>query len=325
MKIAIFSAATRETRSGNWVTASRWAGLLREAGHRAEILHEIDEIDHCEADVLIGLHARRSGLAVIRFRKLFPQGHAIVALAGTDLYGDLSPTRKRHSRTAVKALDACHQIILLQPLMAKRLKPSWNAKSSVVMMDVIPDIRSLKRKLNQPMLACVVGHLRHEKDPFRAAMAVRKLPRGVEVKVIHAGIALSASFQNRAESEGQRNANWNWLGSISHREVARLMRRCDLLINTSRSEGAPNVLFEALSVRLPVIASRIDGHVGVLGKEYSGYFKVGDTLGLQKLLVRCATNQAFYSGLSTSIENLAKKYKPGNECKALLKAIANCR
>ena len=324
MKIAIFSAATRKSRSGNWVTASRWASLLRSAGHHVGILHSADQIEGSAADVLIGLHARRSGPAVLKFRKMFPQRLAMVALTGTDLYGDLSPTRKRHSKTATKSLDVCSQIILLQPLMARRLKQSWKLKSSVVMMDVAAKKRASVRKSQQPLRVCVVGHLRHEKDPFRAAMAVRKLPDGVQVHVVHAGQALSDSFRIRAESEGVRNENWNWIGSITHSEVTTLMQRCDLLVNTSRSEGAPNVLFEAMSKRLPVIASKIDGHVGVLGKAYRGYFEVGNTAALHNMLVRCATNESFYALLSTSIDSLVKKYKPGNERKALLKAIANC-
>ena len=99
------------------------------------------------------------------------------------------------------------------------------------------------------------------------------------------------------------------------------MRNSDVLVNSSRSEGAPNVLFEAIGWRLPIIASRIDGHVGVLGADYRGYFKVGDTDGLQKLLVRCARDEAFYRQLVTAVEKLARKYQPGNELKMLQKAI----
>jgi hypothetical protein len=84
------------------------------------------------------------------------------------------------------------------------------------------------------------------------------------------------------------------------------------------------VLFEAIGFRLPIVVSKIDGHVGVLGKEYQGYFNVGDTAGLRKTLVKCVRNATFYSQLLKSIDVLAKKYRPGSELKSLLEAIACC-
>lgn len=331
MKIAIFSKATRSTRSGNWVTASRWKALLQSAGHDVSILHHEGEIKSGVADLLIGLHARRSGKAVQIFKQKNPNGQTIVALTGTDIYRDLSLSNRRRKAAAVETLNVCDRIVLLQPLMAKRLKTSWRAKSSVVVMDAakvkaVPNrkrIRSRKRKQKHDAVlhACVVGHLRFEKDPMRAAMAVRKLPCDVSVNVTHVGKALSDSFQLRADRELQQNENWNWLGSVTHAKVQQLMRTSDILINSSRAEGAPNVLFEAISWRLPVIASKIDGHVGVLGKDYRGYFEVGDTRALRELLIRSATDQSYYQGLVLSIDTLAKKYRAGNERKALLNAI----
>ncbi len=324
MKIAIFSVATRETRSGNWVTASRWQQLLRSAGHRVTILHDRLEVQRCDADMLIGLHARHSGLTLLRFKKLYPHRKTMVVLSGTDIYKDLAPTRKRHSITAGRSLDVCDQIILLQPLMMKRLKRTWQAKSTVVMMDAARTTPPRKRAVGSSLQACVVGHLRYEKDPFRAAMSVRELPQGVVVKVTHVGRALSDSFHDRACRESKRNSSWNWLGSVPYAEVQTLMRSSDLLVNTSRSEGAPNVLFEAISCRLPIIASRIDGHVGVLGDNYRGYFQVGDTQGLQQLLIRCANDGKFYQYLLRASDSLAKKYRPGGELGSLLSAIASC-
>lgn len=323
MKIAIFSAAARETRSGNWVTASRWQRSLRSAGHHVTILHDKSEVEGCDADVLIGLHARRSGSTLLQFKKRYPERKTIVALSGTDIYRELSPTRKRHPIVAIKSLDSCDQIILLQPLMADRLKPKWRSKSTVVMMDVTKPKRVRKRVVGSSLNVCVVGHLRHEKDPLRAALAVRNLSGEVRVRVTHVGSALSDSFQVRASLESKRNASWNWLGSVEYAAVQKLMQESDLLVNASRAEGAPNVLFEAISCRLPIVASRIDGHVGVLGKGYPGYFAVGDTDGLQKLLVRCKLDAKFYQQLLKSIDVLAKNYRPGTELKSLLEAIEN--
>ena len=256
MQISIFSKATRSTRSGNWVTASRWQSVLQSAGHQVSVLHDESEIEDCSADVLIGLHARRSGKALRIFKRKNPQSATVVALTGTDIYCDLSPTRKRQSATAIRSLNECDQIILLQPLMAKRLRVALRKKSTVVLMDVAKGNATAKKKIDGKLKVCVVGHLRYEKDPMRAAMAVRDFPNDLSVQVTHAGKALTDSLQFRAEREVDRNANWNWLGSVPYSNVQKLMRNSHVLVNSSRTEGAPNVLFEAISWRLPVIASR---------------------------------------------------------------------
>jgi hypothetical protein len=36
------------------------------------------------------------------------------------------------------------------------------------------------------------------------------------------------------------------------------------------------LMSEAIAASVPIIASRIDGNVGILGTDYPGYFDVGD-------------------------------------------------
>ena len=322
MKIGIFSVADRRSRSGNWVTAQRWQSLLRSAGHRVSILHNEDRASRTHHDLLIGLHARRSSKALLQFRDRYPESHTMVALTGTDLYQDLAATQKRQPKLAIRSLDRCEGIILLQPLMQKKLLSRWKAKSSVVMMDAIDRGKPRSRTLtDSTMSACVVGHMRYEKDPLRAAMAVRKLPANISIEVTHAGKALDDSFQQRADTEDSQNPNWNWVGSINRSQVDQLMQQSDLLINSSRTEGAPNVLFEAIGYRLPMLVTKIDGHVGVLGTDYPGYFPVGKTESLRRLLLRCLDDKAFYRSLISHVDDLAAKYACGTELNSLLAAI----
>jgi glycosyltransferase involved in cell wall biosynthesis len=245
----------------------------------------------------------------------------MITLTGTDLYRDFAPTRSRHPALAVRALDQSNRIILLQPLMAQRLKLQWKKKSSLVMMDVPKSKQPPRTKASVPLRVCVIGHMRHEKDSLRTAMAVRDIPTGI-VEVTHAGKALSELLQQRAKRESTKNANWSWLGSVTHEKVQQLMKSSDVLVNSSRIEGAPNVLFEAIRWRLPVIASRIDGHVGVLGNRYKGFFQTGVTQDLHRLLLRCSQHSKFYGELGKSIDRLATKYRQGSEFKSLTSAIS---
>ena len=59
-------------------------------------------------------------------------------------------------------------------------------------------------------------------------------------------------------------------------------------------EGGANVVSEALTANVPVIASDISGNIGMLGKDYAGYYPVENERALAKLLRRAETDAAFY-------------------------------
>ena len=47
------------------------------------------------------------------------------------------------------------------------------------------------------------------------------------------------------------------------------------------------MIMEAVTAGTPVLASRIDGNIGMLGEDYEGYFPVGDAAALAALIGRC--------------------------------------
>jgi glycosyltransferase involved in cell wall biosynthesis len=82
---------------------------------------------------------------------------------------------------------------------------------------------------------------------------------------------------------------------------------------SSRLEGGANVLSEAIVTSVPVIASRIPGTVGILGANYPGYFTVGDTRELMRLLIRAETEPDFLSLLRSQGDKLVKLFEPARE------------
>ena len=85
---------------------------------------------------------------------------------------------------------------------------------------------------------------------------------------------------------------------------------------SSRLEGGANVLSEAIVTSVPVIASRIPGTVGILGASYPGYFTVGDTRELMRLLIRAETEPDFLGSLRSQGDGLVKLFEPEREQKA---------
>ncbi len=95
-----------------------------------------------------------------------------------------------------------------------------------------------------------------------------------------------------------------------------MLARSRLLVLSSRTEGGANAVSEAIVCGVPVVATRIDGSVGLLGSDYRGYFGVGDTAALSRLLHRAESDHGFLSALRAHCTSLAPMFDPGRERKA---------
>ena len=319
MLIRMMCPAPSGSLYGNRVTAVRWARILKSLGHRVIIT---DKYEGQGCDLLIALHARKSAGAVFQFRDRYPDGPIIVALTGTDLYRDLG-----RSPRARRALEVADRIVALQPLAAAELEPHLRTKVRVIYQSAERAPRAVSRS-RRFFDVCVVGHLRPVKDPFRAACAARRLPPESRIRILHAGTAMEKSMAQQAEAEEARNPRYRWLGPLSRVRTRRLIAGGHLLVLSSRMEGGANVISEAVVDGTPIIASRIPGSVGLLGKNYPGYFRVGDTEALTMLLRRAETDDRFYARLRTHCARLAPLFRPSQErerWRKLLSEIATVR
>jgi glycosyltransferase involved in cell wall biosynthesis len=172
---------------------------------------------------------------------------------------------------------------------------------------------------------CVIGHLRPVKDPFRAALAARRLPSASRVRILHLGGVMEESMAVRARAEMKGNPRYRWLGEQPRARVQQILARSALCVLSSRLEGGANVLSEAIVAGTPVLASRIPGSVGILGEKYAGYFDVGDTRGLARLLERCENDPAFLARLKSDCMKLRPLFDPARERASWRKLIVECR
>ena len=159
----------------------------------------------------------------------------------------------------------------------------------------------------------MLGHLRPVKDPFRTALAVRLLPPASRLAILHLGSALSPEMAAQARAEAAVNPRYRWLGEVPRGRALRVLGRCRLLVLTSELEGGANAISEAVAVSVPVLSSRIAGSVGLLGADYPGYFPVGDTAALARLLERAESDAAFYRALQEWCARLSPLVDPVRE------------
>jgi putative glycosyltransferase (TIGR04348 family) len=313
MRIHLVTPAPSGSLKGNRVTADRWAQLLRSLGHEVSIS---EQYTGQPCDVLIALHARKSHDSIVRFREQHPSAPLVLALTGTDLYGDI-----RTDPYAGESLELASRLVVLQPLGAEELAEHLRGKVRVIYQSVEP-LDSTEPPREEVFEVCVMGHLRPVKDPFRTALAARLLPARSRVRVIHLGSALSEDMARQARAEETGNPRYLWLGERPRAEARRLLSRCRLLSLTSELEGGANVIGEAVSVSVPVVSSRIAGSVGLLGPDYPGYFPVGNTEALARLLERAEKDQDFLDTIRGWGERLRPLFEPERECRSWQELLA---
>ena len=312
MRIALITPYGRKHRNGNWHTAARWARFLREAGHAVRTQVEWDGRD---ADLMLALHARRSFASIRAFAERFPTRPLLLALTGTDLYRDI-----HEDSDAQQALELAHRIIVLQERGIDEL-PAHLASKTRVIYQSSPDI-ARKPSPADTFEVLVVGHLRAEKDPFRAALATAYLPEHSQIQVTHLGSALSEEMAETAEMAQIKLPRWHWAGEVPHKTVLKRLARAHLMVISSVLEGGANVICEALAADVPVLASRMPGNVGMLGEDYPGYFPVGDERQLASLLSMAETDPNFYAALVSHARQRRGLMRPEQEASRLRQAVA---
>ena len=312
MRIALITPYGREHRNGNWHTAARWARFLREGGHtvRTQV-----EWDGRSTDLMLALHARRSFASIRTFAERFPTRPLLLALTGTDLYRDI-----HQDADAQQALELAHRLIVLQARGVDELPVHLAARTRVVYQSS-PDIARLPPPAHT-FEVLVIGNLREEKDPFRAALATAYLPEHSHIQVTHLGGALSGEMAETAEMAQSKLPRWHWAGEVPHRTVLKRLARAHLMVISSVMEGGANVICEALAADVPVLASHMPGNIGMLGEDYPGYFPVGDERQLARLLSKAETDPDFYAELRSHARQRRGLMRPEQEASRLRQVVA---
>lgn len=289
-RILIITPPGAAARTGNRATAVRWRAQLLALGCRVRIADQF--IGRCP-DLTIALHARRSAAAVREVKAKCPTP-VVVMLTGTDVYKDLP-----HDADARAALQLADRIIALQSDMAQRVPGNVREKVRLIVQAaaVAPIARPRRNKLD----VLVSGHLREEKEPFRAVQALMQLP-SQPIRLSHIGDELASGFRQQALDWMQREPRYHYYGGWSPARARRRLASADVLVNASRIEGCPAVVCEALSAGTPVLASRIPAHEGLLGVDYPGLFPVGDSDALATLLRRTSEDAEFLPQLRAAMQ-----------------------
>ncbi len=289
MHIGIITPAAAKSLNGNRATALRWADFLRQLGFRVSVSVDWDGTSY---DLMIALHAWRSAESIAAFKQQYPQRPLVLAMTGTDLYRFILS----HPEATLASIKSANRLVTLHRLAIRVLPESCHHKVHVIHQSAIPLAKPPKRSVKH-FDVCVVGHLREEKDSMRVAYAVRDLPPESRIRVLHYGKAHNEKWAAYAEQEMKINPRYHWYGEVPHWKIRQVYGSCHLMVLPSLMEGGANVISEATVAGLPVLASDIDGSVGLLGDDYAGYFPVQDTNALRELLLKAETEPDYVQSL----------------------------
>jgi putative glycosyltransferase (TIGR04348 family) len=307
-----------DANNGNWRTAARWARLLS-PGFRTILQVPETPVTGGRRDTavaMIALHARRSRTAIAAWKATRPDRPLIVVMTGTDLYRDVPAG----TADACQSLADAHRLIVLQPDALPHLPEPVRDKVDVVYQSARA-LSPVPRKAADRLHCLLVAHLRDEKDPRTVFEAWRRLPLELPATLSIIGAALDPALGDAARSLAADDRRVQVLGARPHAWTRQAIKRAHLLIVPSRMEGGANVVVEAVTSGTPVLASRISGNLGMLGADYPGYFGVGDSAGVARLIEHAFREPAFLATLQAACAARAPSFTPASERAALVAAI----
>jgi glycosyltransferase involved in cell wall biosynthesis len=155
-------------------------------------------------------------------------------------------------------------------------------------------------------LITMTGNLHYNKDHetlFRAfKYAMEKIHGDVNLHLLLAG-RKDVNFESLVRLSELLNITTrvHFLGVIT--DIGSLLNASDLFVLSSRSEGLPNVVLEAMSIGIPITGTKNSGMLDALGKSCEKYLaEPGDYMALGKKIL----DQINHSGMQSDIVKLNK-------------------
>ncbi len=265
---------------GNATTARRLKAGLERFGHEVECVGLERDLKPSEeggwtfpadlkeaaqkADVIVSLNAVRTGPAAeaLAQRSRIPFA---VLFTGTDLNG-------KPPRWAVQAARRAHACVALAPTPLKRAEEVYGIENVQVILQAaapLPEPRggapipkNMPALNRDDFLVFLPSGVRPVKAPRRGIQALRKAAaRHANLRLWIAGEAIDADELEALQKDVAKFSWAEYVGPLSGEEMAGVLRRANLVLSTSRSEGGPpNALLEAALFARPIAASNIAIH-----------------------------------------------------------------
>ena len=148
-----------------------------------------------------------------------------------------------------------------------------------------------------PNYICSIGRPSYQKNIEMLIETINYIKKSIiNIHLVIIGTGLpSTFFQTRIESlinEYNLENNITLIPWIKREDVLKIIRESVLYLSSSRYEGLPYAILEALSCSKPCIVTNVDGNNDLIIENYNGFLvEVGDSKGMAKKVMEIMNNK----------------------------------
>jgi len=171
------------------------------------------------------------------------------------------------------------------------------------------EVESQRVKRGDTFRMITVGNLIKLKNTSTLIESIREIKKMKKFELIVVGSGPEANHVKLLIDEHGLNDVVELKQEMPKEELFKLIASSSCLVNCSLVEGMPNVVLEALSLGVPVICSRIPGHVEVVKDGYNGWlFDPKDPNELSKIIAKLLDNPELCEGAARNAKDSVKEF-----------------
>ena len=195
----------------------------------------------------------------------------------------------RRARGVIVPSKYLREVIVAWGISPQKIHIIYNAAPIPAEVGTVP---STVEALPRPLVVSI-GRL----VPWKNIESVIDAVAMLRVDGIFASLGVVGDGPERARlatsaSEALTNA-YIFTGLLSHSDASAVLRSADVFVLNSTYEGLSHILIEALSLGVPIVATRAGGNAEVVTDEENGILvPVGDVQALARALARVLTDKA---------------------------------
>ena len=125
------------------------------------------------------------------------------------------------------------------------------------------EVNKEARIINEELIVCCIGNLRKNKNHSFFINIMKDVIEEIPIakgwiigQPVHDEPNVQIELRNQIRTH-QLEGKVSLLGFQSN--IKKLLKKCSILVMTSRSEGMPNVVLEAMSIGIPIVSSNVGG------------------------------------------------------------------
>lgn len=154
-----------------------------------------------------------------------------------------------------EALSAADALIAQNQFQYENASRLFDTETHLIPNGYIDPEVETETTATEPPMVLWVSRFRSFKRPEVVLEIAKQVP---DARFVLIGSKNNESLYDRITAEAQALDNVDVVGYVPYEEINEYFERCDLFLNTSKSEGFPNTFLQAWAHRKPVISLNVD-------------------------------------------------------------------